>query len=155
MLIRWLAIALLVTASTARADEPIQLQTQYENTVTLAGDDTSRIIVYSDEAGSAQAEAWGEALIDLDCPVVAAANLSAVPGLAREMVAEGFQSRDPVALDWEGRLAEQFGFTPEVANVYLLDARARSVLHLQGAPDGQKRKRLADAARETCGISGD
>ena len=154
MITRAFATTLLMLASAAWAAEPLELQTQYEKAATITGDGTARIVVYSDRAGTAQAQAWGDALGESSCPVVAAANLSGVPELAQAMVAEGFEGEDSVALDWGGRVAQRFGFTPEVANVYLLDAQGRRTMHMIGAPSSQKLDRLNSAGRARCADGG-
>jgi hypothetical protein len=60
--------------------------------------------------------------------IIPVANLSAVPSFLQAMVKKRFtgtnQSGQPklaILLDWEGDLERLFGFTEEMANVYLID----------------------------------
>lgn len=142
--------AALLFVATAVAQEPLELQTQFGKTVPILGDGEPRIIVYADQEGSDQTAAWSEALHSIPCPAVAVAKLSAVPDFARTMARESFEDEEPIALDWEGALAERLGFEKNRANVYLVGSDGRPQVHRTGEPTPAHLRELKALAREAC-----
>lgn len=142
--------AMLLVAATAIAQAPLALETQFGETVPILGDGQARIVVYADRDGSDQAAAWGERLKAFPCPEVAAANLAAVPDIARTMVRESFRDDDAIALDWHGKIADRLGFRPGEANVYLVDGNGTERAHFHGAASGGDLDRLDSRAQQHC-----
>lgn len=147
----WLAAAaILVFANPAPAGEPLELQTQFGKPVPVLGDGQPRIIVYADQEGSSQTATWAKALEAVPCPSVAAANLSAVPEFVRSTVRDSFREEEPIALDWQGRLAGRLGFKADEANVYLVDAAGAPLAHLHGEPADTDLEHLRSLATTDC-----
>lgn len=142
--------AVFLLTATAIAQEPLELSTQFDETVAILGDGQPRIIVYADRAGSQQAQAWGRALESAPCPSVGVANLAAVPDIGRSMARDAFRDDDPTALDWQGEVAERLGFTAGEANVYLVDGAGTTLAHVHGPASGAGLERLRLRAREAC-----
>lgn len=147
---RILACAMLTLSVTAVSGELLELETQFGGTVRILGDGKPRIIVYADRDGSDQTDAWGQVLSAMPCPVVAAANLSAVPGFARSMVRDAFGDEDPIALDWEGMVAERLPFHKGEANVYLVDRAGEILTHTTGVPQEAAVKELTTLTHRNC-----
>ncbi|MEE4303152.1 MAG: hypothetical protein V2J19_03280 [Wenzhouxiangella sp.] len=149
---RHLAIAgtVFLLTATAIAQQRLELPTQFDETEAILGDGQPRIIVYADRAGSQQAEEWGRALESAPCPSVGVANLTAVPDIGRSMARESFSDDDPIALDWQGEVAERLGFTAGEANVYLVDGAGTALAHLHGPASEASLERLRLRAREAC-----
>ena len=142
--------AVFLLTATAIAQEPLELSTQFDETVAILGDGQPRIIVYADRTGSRQAEKWGRALESAPCPSVGVANLAAVPDIGRSMARDSFKDDDPIALDWQGEVAERLGFTAGEANVYLVDATGRVVEHFHGPADNSNLAAIRNRAERHC-----
>lgn len=144
-LVTMLALPLL-----APAKQSLELKNQYGKRVDLFAGDQPRLIVYSDRAGAAQAGAWLDVIREGPCPVVEAANLDSAPLIARPFVRSAFRDASPVLLDWNAALAEALGFNPDLANIYLLDARRELVAHFAGQATAERLTQLAQHMRVHC-----
>lgn len=142
--------AVFLLTATAIARQPLELSTQFDRTVPILGDGQPRIIVYADRSGSQQAGAWVRALESAPCPSVGVANLATVPDIGRSMARDSFKDDDPIALDWQGEVAERLGFATGEANVYLVDGAGTTLAHLHGPASEASLERLRLRAREAC-----
>lgn len=95
------------------------------------------LLTVADKKGSAQVESWVKPVrarygsrIDID----GVADMSAVPGLLRGMVASQFkkQQQYPVMLDWSGKVSRQLGCTKGQAGILLIDRDGRLLREWQG-----------------------
>lgn len=106
-------------------------------------------LVLADQAGASQLEAWVQPLYAryqdaIEIHGVAA--LPAVPGAMRGLVRLFFKSRldYPVMLDWESRVAQQYGYHQTQAHVFVIDPAGSIRLSVVGpAEPGQLQRVFA------------
>lgn len=142
---RTIVLTLFVSALTVSAASPSKIGTpapdltikdQYEKEFRVsASRGEILLLVCGDRTGSDFTGNYTDAVQarfgangSLPLRIVPIANLSSVPSFLQGMVKKRFvgttesgQPKLPIFLDWEGDLERLFGFTEDVANVYLID----------------------------------
>jgi len=144
-LIIGVGIILLLTPSSlagtgeAKVGSPapnFSLQDQYDQEFDLSKyRDTVVLLIYGDREGSEFNGEWLKAVNErynqpghAQVKLVLIANLEGVPGFVHGFVKKRFQGTTPqgnpkrsVLLDWEGVVAQLYGFQQGLSNVYLID----------------------------------
>ncbi len=116
----------------------VELLDQYNDPQALTFPGTRVILLaVADRGGSEQIAGWITALktnFAGRVSVLGLANLSGVPGFLREKVRKQFRGDDthPVMMDWSGAACRQFGYTPGVANILIIDHRGTIRARLTG-----------------------
>ena len=116
----------------------VELLDQYNDSQVLAFPDTRvTLLALADRGGSDQVAGWITALktnFAGRVAILGLANLSGVPGFLRDKVRKQFRGDDthPVMMDWSGNTCRQFGYTPGVANILVIDHRGRIRARLTG-----------------------
>ena len=100
--------------------------------------ETISVVFFADYTGSGQLEDWIRPLYDRyqqSIGIYGVADLSAVPGFMRGLVARAFrtQLQYPVMFDWHGTVSRSYEAQSGQANLYLIDTQGRVVLQLVGA----------------------
>lgn len=135
------------------------LKDQYDNTLVYHFPrETMSVVFVADYAGSGQLEAWTRPLYDRyqqRIGIYGVANLSAVPGFMRGLIARVFrtQLQYPVMFDWQGTVSKSYAAQSGQANLYLIDTQGRMVLHLVGAVSPEKLQRVMAQIDRLLGFS--
>jgi len=127
---------------------PLVLTDQYDHEFHL--DDLRGsvvILIVGDRTGSDYMSAWSHGIRARykaqeypQLKIVPVANLASVPGFLHGFVKKKFLSKDPahpaspIQLDWQGAVAQRFGFHNGVTNVYVIDRDG--VLQYEGSGKG-------------------
>ena len=84
--------------------------------------------------------------------VIEIASLNAVPTFMHSWVKGRFQGKDqngnlfaPVVLDWDGKIAKEYGFRVDLTNVYLIDSGGRLQYSAAGKGTPEETESLAQA----------
>lgn len=124
----------------AKAPSRIELRDQFNVPQSLTFPTTNVIVLLiADRKGSEQVDGW-VAVLKPKCQAGISmrglAIVAGVPKFLQGRVCKEFQARRkyPVWMDWSGKLSDQFGYRPEVANVLLIE------------PDGVIRARFEGSA---------
>jgi hypothetical protein len=109
-----------------------------ETIIAGPGSGSPRLVVMSDRDGARHAKPWVAALQDMqpDVPLIEVAHLVQVPAMIRPFVRRGFRGAEHVLLDWKGRVAARYGFTPAAVNVYFVDDTGRLIERVSGRVPG-------------------
>jgi len=127
---------------------PVALSDQYERPFQLSDLHGSvAVLIDGDRTGSQFNEVWGRAVRsrykgsgDQHVAIVYVAHLASVPGLMRGFVRKKFLGKDSahpagrILLDWQGVVADRFGFHADLSNVYVIDRRG--ILRYKGSGKG-------------------
>jgi predicted transcriptional regulator len=114
---------------------PLVLTDQYDHYFRLEDLRGSVVIlIVGDRTGSNYMSAWSRGIRARykaqeypQLKIVPVANLASVPGFLHGFVKKKFFSKDPshpaspVQLDWQGAVAQRFGFHDNLTNVYVID----------------------------------
>jgi hypothetical protein len=105
------------------------------------------VLIDGDRTGSQFTGVWGSAVRnrykssgDQRVAIVYVAHLSSVPAFMRGFVRKKFLGKDSahpagrILLDWQGTVADRFGFRADMANVYVIDRDG--VLRYRGSGKG-------------------
>jgi len=109
--------------------------------------ETISVLFVADYTGSEQVENWVRPLYDRyekTIGIYGVADLSAVPGFMRGMVARFFRTKlqYPVMFDWQGTVSRSYAAQGGQANLYLIDTEGRIVLRLVGAVSPERLERV-------------
>jgi hypothetical protein len=154
-------LATLCAAATAVAVGEIapdfSINDQYDHPVKLS---TFRgapvLLVDGDRKGSDYMNPWilgvRGAVSATGVKVIEIASLNAVPTFMHSWVKGRFQGKDengtlfaPVVLDWDGKIAKDYGFRVDFTNVYLIDAGGRLQYSAAGKGTPEETESLAQA----------
>lgn len=105
------------------------------------------VLTVADKRGSGDIVGWAHPLAEKfgDKIIIAGlADVSSVPVPLKGLVRSKFKTaiHYPVMLDWEGGATRSFHYTKGKANVYLVSADGRILLHLAGEADAESLKQL-------------
>lgn len=150
MIRRALLISLLYLSANVAAEQATSLDTQYGDTVHFPVAGIAQVLIYSDRAGSRHTQPWRELTANGDCMVIEAANLSSAPRVARPFVRRAFNDAPPILMDWQGELAERYGFVDNSANIYVLTHEGELAAHFHGLPDERSQADFAQVLQEHC-----
>jgi hypothetical protein len=129
------------------------LKDQWEHEVRLSAQKGKPVLlIYGDRLGSEYMSVWAAAVrespVASSLNIIRIANLRAVPGPFYGYVKRRFQSpneegkaNSPVLLDFDGAVARIYGFTDDLASVYLIDKKGllRYTACGKGTPDEARR----------------
>ena len=124
------------------------LKDQYDKTRRYGfPQETISVVFFADYTGSGQLEDWIRPLYDRyqkTINIYGVADLSAVPGFMRGLVARAFraQLQYPVMFDWHGTVSKNYEAQSGQANLYLIDTQGRIVLQLVGAVNPERLQRV-------------
>lgn len=109
--------------------------------------ETISVMFVADYTGSEQVENWVRPLYDRyekTIGIYGVADLSAVPGFMRGLVAQFFRTKlqYPVMFDWHGTVSRSYAAQGGQANLYLIDTEGRIVLRLVGAVSPERLERV-------------
>jgi hypothetical protein len=166
---RTAVLSLLISALSLSAGGPskigspapeLALKDQFEKEFRLsAARGEMLLLVCGDKNGSNFTGNWSNAVRSrfesngsMPLRIVPIANLSGVPSFLRGLVKKRFVGNDPAAppklailLDWEGDLERLYGFTEDLANVYLIDQSGNLQFVAAGKGTDSETKELVDA----------
>jgi hypothetical protein len=105
------------------------------------------ILAFGDKDGSEQLEPWIRQIYEKytdKVDIQGVAELSAVPGIARGIVRAMIKkkSKQPVMLDWEGKVSKEFKYEKKLANIYLIDKAGKVIVKEVGIADEAKLKKI-------------
>jgi hypothetical protein len=114
------------------------------------------LLVDGDRKGSDYMNPWilgvRRAVSVTGVKVIEIASLNAVPTFMHSWVKGRFQGKDengtlfaPVVLDWDGKIAKDYGFRVDFTNVYLIDAGGRLQYSAAGKGTPEETESLAQA----------
>lgn len=100
------------------------------------------IVITSDREGSDYNKVWGKTLNDSltankkklgTIPILAVANLEAVPYLMRSIVQSFFPDnpKNKIIMDWEGKFAQAYNVAAAKSNILLFDKEHKLITHLK------------------------
>jgi AhpC/TSA family len=105
------------------------------------------ILAFGDKDGSEQLEPWIRQIYDKytdKIDIQGVAELSAVPGIARGIVRAMIKkkSKQPVMLDWEGKVSKDLKYQKKLANIYVIDKTGNIIVKEVGISDEAKLKKV-------------
>lgn len=108
------------------------------------------LLLVGDRRGSEEVDAWIDPLKarwGSGAEIAGIADVSGAPRFLRSRIQEGIRKQRPrpLMLDFEGRVTDPLHCMPKTANLLVVDARGRTLLHLTGKPDEAKLERIGTA----------
>ena len=105
------------------------------------------ILAFGDKDGSEQLEPWIRQIYEKytdKIDIQGVAELSAVPAIARGIVRAMIKkkSKQPVMLDWQGKVSKDFKYQKKLANIYLIDKTGNIIIKEVGVSEEAKLKKI-------------
>lgn len=155
MKILFLFMAVMLVASVVEAGQQlvnskapqISLQDQYDKPFSLRRLEGSVVVlIASDKEGSAQNDAWKDAILRKykgRVALLGVADVRGVPFFLKNRIKKDFQKdQGSILLDWDGVVFTSYGLTKKAANVIVIDRKGYIRQVRSGAAEREKVEQL-------------